>query len=475
LATEKSRFEDPSGDWPIAASDPFRLHFENLPDPAYLWVGDGDRFRIRACNLAARRLRHARTNEVVELATERFMADPEFVADIRTCLETGAAVTRETSYSYLLTGVNRHVAVSFVPVAADMVVVQTRDVTEHRLAVERLRESVARYELSAEGSHEGLWEWDLKTDGIYLSPTWKALMGYTDGDPGSDLTSVTALVHPDDVDGMWEAVTSHLEQRVSYDREFRLRHRDGHYVWVHAMGQAIWDESGEPVRMAGSIRDITEARRTEQEVIGIIESERQRIGRDLHDGLGQELTGISLGLRTLAARLAREGSPLEDDVVKLGELVQKSIVDTRRIARVLSPAFSREQRLGDTLRALAAEIDRHAGVTCHAHCTDVGAHDDPEAATHVFRIAQEAVANALRHSGAKRIEVAYGPDGNGIVLEVVDDGVGIPAKEVRTDGLGLRSMHYRARMLNGRLAVAPRASGGTRVVCRYPLKQPAKR
>jgi PAS domain S-box-containing protein len=217
-------------------------------------------------------------------------------------------------------------------------------------------------------------------------------------------------------------------------------------------------------------QDITERNRLEHEVISIGESERHRIGRDLHDSLGQELTAVSLTLQNLSQNLVREQSPHGQTVQDLTATIQKMIGETRNIARQLSPIFSTELGLCTALRALADEVNEHSDVTCHVNCSYENDIHDAEIATHFYRIAQESINNVLRHSQAQNIELRYGRDGDSLFLTVLDDGTGIPARKNRVEGIGLRNMHYRARMLRGRLEVGLRTQGGTRVLCSCPFQ-----
>ena len=217
------------------------------------------------------------------------------------------------------------------------------------------------------------------------------------------------------------------------------------------------------------VQDITEQTRLEREVISSSEDERKRIGHDLHDGLGQEITAVSLALQALSLKLGREKSPHEQTVKNITVSMQHLISEVRRFARQLSPVFSKEFGLNDALQALAKDVKEYSNVECHARGSYEHRAFDTDIAVHLYRIAQESINNAIRHSGAKNIELQYGRDGDSLFLEVLDDGTGIPTKESRVDGIGLRSMRYRARMLRGRLDVAPRLQGGTRVLCSCPI------
>src|SRR5262249_39946375 len=153
--------------------------------------------------------------------------------------------------------------VTVIPVSADTAIAHVDDVTERRRMEARLRESLQRYELAARGTADGLWDWNIATNDVYWSPRWLAILGYAEGELRPHVEGYVNLLHPDDRDPLWRHVESHLKHRTTVDIDVRLRHKDGHYIWVNSRGQAAWDEHGEPIFMAGSIRDIT-ARREAQ-------------------------------------------------------------------------------------------------------------------------------------------------------------------------------------------------------------------
>ena len=228
-------------------------------------------------------------------------------------------------------------------------------------------------------------------------------------------------------------------------------------------------KDGTVVGVSCVVQDISDHVKLEREVIAASEHERNRIGRDMHDGLGQELTGISLGLKSLSQTLEREQSPHLNFAQDLTTMIQKSITGVNRIVRDLSPGFSSDVSFSDALTVLAAEVNEHSDIKCHAHCLYEDDIHNAEIATHLYRIAQESINNALKHSGAQNIEIRYGRDGDSLFLEILDDGTGIPARESRVEGIGLKNMYYRARMLRGRLEIELRTEGGTRVLCSCPF------
>lgn len=126
-----------------------------------------------------------------------------------------------------------------------------------------LRESEERYALAVQGSRDGLWDWNVVTNAVYYSPRFKAILGYEEAEIANEFSEFESRLHPDDRDRTLAAVQNHLTQKAPYDVEYRLQTKRGDYCWIHARGQAIWDDAQQPVRMAGSISDITQRKQTD--------------------------------------------------------------------------------------------------------------------------------------------------------------------------------------------------------------------
>ncbi len=133
-----------------------------------------------------------------------------------------------------------------------------------RRVINALHKSEERFAFAVSGTNDGIWDWNIRTNEDYLSPRWKAILGYEDDELENVMETFTSLIHPADRNGVTKAVDAHLRDRLPYNEIFRLRHKEGHYIWVRARGEAIWDDQGEPVRMAGSISDISERKAAEE-------------------------------------------------------------------------------------------------------------------------------------------------------------------------------------------------------------------
>ena len=208
----------------------------------------------------------------------------------------------------------------------------------------------------------------------------------------------------------------------------------------------------------------------EREIIQIANREQNRIGGDLHDGLGQDLTEIALMLRGIDAQLRQEGSSIRLDEV-IG-LVNGAIEDPRALARGLSPVSAERDGLRAALQALAARVASRHGLPVKFEArTTQPVRLDETAATHLYRIAQEALTNALRHSLAMRVRIRLESARGALHLKVQDNGRGIGAEALggASDGLGLKIMRYRAQMLGGNLVIERGPDGGALVRCSCPL------
>jgi len=247
-------------------------------------------------------------------------------------------------------------------------------------------------------------------------------------------------------------------------------------------GVTYWDWSLLPVhdadgRVGGLILclvDVTERKRLEWEVVQAGEHERQRIGRDLHDGLGQNLAGVALLAQTLADRLRRAASPEARIAGEIADLIREASGQTRSLARGLCPVAEEPEGLTHALRDLADTTAELYEVACTYDCPEPVRVASSTVANHLYRIAQEAVSNAVRHGEPTHIVLRLVRRRGALVLTVEDDGRGLPADAESTGGMGLRTMRHRAGRIGGLLEVWPRPGGGTVVSCILSHQEPGE-
>ena len=213
------------------------------------------------------------------------------------------------------------------------------------------------------------------------------------------------------------------------------------------------------------IRDVTDRRRIEEEVLEISEREQRRISQNLHDDLGQKLTGIAFLGQALAQRLDGAAGELSEDATRIAQQANEAINSARRLARELYPVNLARNDLESALAELVAGVESYSGITCEMSSDITVPLKDHQIMTHLYRIAQEALNNAVRHSGAREINVKLTIRPELTQLEVYDDGVGMPEDLISVMGMGLHNMKYRANAIRGSLEIGSRIKGGTGIIC----------
>jgi signal transduction histidine kinase len=218
-------------------------------------------------------------------------------------------------------------------------------------------------------------------------------------------------------------------------------------------------------------RNEAEARNLQKELLEITDTEQRRIGHDLHDGLGQHLTGIAFMSKLMEQRLTTKAVPEAEDARKIAGLVNKAIGWTRDLARGLAPVdLDQEEGLASALKQVAESAHELYGMPCRFEMSGDTHFRNPPVAIHLYRIAQEALNNAIKHAKARDIMVRLTRTPGVITISVEDDGKGFDPLSIQTGGMGLRIMRYRAKMINGNLEVRKRPGGGTVVACSCALK-----
>jgi PAS domain S-box-containing protein len=571
--------------------DLFRVHFDNLPRPAYIWRRKGDDFVLITYNRAAGDLQCSNVAALVGKTASELQAgsNHDLFADLERCATHNVIVKREIQYRYISTHALRDLDVMIVPLSKDIVVLHTEDITERRRTEHALRDSEQKYRTIVDTAHEGILASNLDSEITYANRRAAEMLGYTP----EEMLGRSSL---DFIDPSWHDEAKRLRdefRRGERSRgDFRLRHRSGAEVWVSAAVSQLQDATGQltgliymnvditerkraeqalresesrvralldanpdlivrltrdgtyldvhstdprvsyhlPLTMhdfigrnvremfepefareherhrlaalatgrvqrweyvrkdpRGSlrhiearfvksgddevvvtVRDFTERVELEREVIASSERERTRIGQDLHDGLAQLLIGVKLLLAALGDKLELAGSPYREDADRAVELVSHAITQTSELAHGLNP-IPKRGRLCDALRQLARQSEQLLGVPCEVVHAETPPSLSDTAATHLYRIAQEAITNAVKHGKATRIEIDCSRVDGRLELTVADNGCGITEAAAERGGLGLHIMNYRARNIGGDLSVLPRVGGGTLVRCRAPL------
>jgi signal transduction histidine kinase len=299
-----------------------------------------------------------------------------------------------------------------------------------------------------------------------------------------------------------------MEKGRAPDRRWHLR-KDGTRIWVDGVMTRLDDPDGAPRGFAKIARDATDLREAEDEIrhardemeqrviertqdvlatnaelertmgqrqqlerelLEISEREKRRIGEDLHDMVCQELTATALYLKSTAKKLATKAPEAAETLEQSAQTVNRNVVIARELARGLQAVELTASGLKNALRDLAAAACQNTGIKCHFKAARGATVADDTVALHLYRVAQEAVTNAVKHSGARNILISFDHDKNHVCVSVQDDGKGF-APEKKRKGLGLHMMRYRANALGGELKVERRKTGGMDITCVIPIKR----
>ena len=339
-----------------------------------------------------------------------------------------------------------------------------RDITERQRAAAALHQSEERLRAILDTVLDAIITIDRRGKITGVNPAAVRMFGYAEAEMvGQNVSLLMPSPYREEHDGHLARYDRTGEARIiGIGREVSARRKDG---IVFPIDLRV-GEVDHLHLFTGVIRDITERKRLETEVLRITEAERQRVAADLHDGICQELVGIQYLAILLLRDLQKTGPALVPQAARIEEALIQAIAHSRQLARGLSPVVGDGHGLMHALRQLAETTAEVRRMHCVFQCPEPVLIENPVAANELYRIAQEAVLNALRHGHAQRISVRLSAAEGGLRLAVLDNGRGLPADVSHAPGMGLRVMQYRAGLIGGHVTFQPRRAGGTEVVCR---------
>lgn len=345
--------------------------------------------------------------------------------------------------------------------------VQQAERIEGRRTQTALRDSEARLRAILQTAVEGIITIDERGVIETFNPAAENIFGYAAAEViGRNVNVLMPAPYRREHDGYLANYqrTGHAKI-IGIGREVVGRRKDGS---TFPMDLAVSEVRLEDRRLfTGFVRDITERKRLEKEILEISDLEQRRIGQGLHDGLCQHLAGIELMSEVLARNLKKQAIPAATQATKITEHLREAIAETRRLARGLSPVSLETNGLMSALQELVAAVEKLFNIECRFQCGEPVLVGDNSAATHVYRIAQEAINNAIRHGKAKTVVVTLTRQKDEARLIVSDNGVGM-AKVIKNDaGMGLQIMKYRAGMIGATLDIKSPPGQGTTVTCMF--------
>jgi PAS domain S-box-containing protein len=341
----------------------------------------------------------------------------------------------------------------------------SEEVAERKQTAQALRSSEEQLRLMiANVKDYAIFMLDAKGDVVSWNEGAQRLTGYRESEIlGQPLSR---LFPEEDVqaDRPREAIETAAIQGSFEDEGLRVR-KDATRFWGVLVLTALKDPKGALQGFSVSLHDVTRRKQLEDEVLEASEGERRRIGRDLHDELGQELTGIAFLSKELEDTLAARQLPESSDAASIVGHINRAIDRTRTLSKGLAPVELEAEGLMTALADLGRHVEDVFKINCEFRCDPPILIHDAAVAVNLYRIAQEAVSNAIRHGRARNITIDLRLTGNQDVLTVTDDGIGIRLGASSSKGMGLRVMAYRSRSIGGSLRVQRDPKGGTVVSC----------
>jgi two-component system, chemotaxis family, CheB/CheR fusion protein len=297
------------------------------------------------------------------------------------------------------------------------------------------------------------------------------MFGYSAADViGKNVSMLMPQPYRDEHEGYVQRYLETGERHVIGTSRIVLGQRRDGTTFPIDLGLSEIKQSDGRLLFTGILVDISERRTLEREVLDIATHEQQRIGRDLHDTTGQELTGLSYLAQSLAESLRTKNPAEANKAARLVTGLESALSQVRGIAKGLIPVDLDSEGLMAALQALAKRTEADTGIPCEFHCDPAVLLEDSQVATQLFLIAREAVNNCVKHARASQIRLTLEVVNSDAMLRVWDNGIGI-RKEGRVNGIGLHIMAYRAGAMNGTINIERNEAGGTRVVCRISLKK----
>lgn len=330
----------------------------------------------------------------------------------------------------------------------------------------KLEQQAESFKVIANTAHESIFLVD--PDGIirYANPAASSLFGYTVKEMAGE--NIKMLMPPQFREKDDHSIASFLQtgikQMIGRRHQLTAQRKDGSRFPLSLVVAEI--RLKHTHLYAGVIHDLSIQQKLQREIFEIPERERLRIGEELHDGLGQQLTGLSMLAESLLNKASR---PEHELASQLASGLYEALTQVRAMSRGLMPIQIDADGFEISLQEITESIEQQSHIPIKLHVDDRVQIANDSTATHLYRIVQESLNNAVKHASASQINVSLVKEQDNGLLEVTDDGIGIPVDLENSPGLGLNIMRHRCGLFDGEITINPAGKRGTRVRCRFPI------
>ena len=353
------------------------------------------------------------------------------------------------------------------------------DITERKDAEESLRRKEMELKEAQRLAEVGSWQWDPDTDTVVWSEELYRIARRDPSLPAVNYKEHAQLYTRESWDRLRGAVEAALHTGAPYELVLEMVRADGTHRWVTARGEAHRDSAGHVARLRGTVQDITERKLAEEalssvngRLIEAQESERARIARDLHDDIGQRLAVLAVTLEHVKGLLPDASGEALGCLDALQEQAAEIISGVQGLSHELHPPRLLHLGVAAAMRGFCGELSGQKNVEIDFRCENVPASVPPDVSLCLFRVLQEALHNAVRHSRVRQFKVHLGGTCDAVHLTIRDDGVGFDVDVAsRGLGLGLTSMRERLKLVGGELCIESQSACGTTVLARAPVRR----
>lgn len=332
--------------------------------------------------------------------------------------------------------------------------------------------------LAAQGSQMGLWYWNEATNELFWDAKTRAMYG-APADGEVTLETFYRALHPDDVERVTRIWRHALEHGLPYETEFRSHRPDDTTRWLYARGSGYYDDAAKPICMVGVVFDMTERKEIERErlelsgrLIRAQEEERSRLARELHDDFSQRMAVQAVELQTILDGVGNSQPNISEHLRELLNRVKEIGADLHMLSHDLHSSKLEILGLSRSVSSFCREFSKQHQIQIDFNQAALPETIPPETALCLFRVVQEGIQNANKHSRASQVEVRLTGSPAGISLILSDNGVGFDlSQNYTTNGIGILSMKERARMLFGTFEIQSEPMKGTRITVNIPIKK----
>jgi two-component system sensor kinase FixL len=373
-----------------------------------------------------------------------------------------SGVISEISISEIQSPFVRASGIAFV---ATLLVVLLASVTYFRVT-RPWAEQAETFHILAKTAHEAIFLIDVNGIIQFVNPAAETLFGYLGKELlGKNIKQLMPSPHRELHDSyIKNYLQTGIKKVMGKGRQLLGQRKDGSQFPMYlSVGEIQLEHSH---LFAGLILDLSTQQKLQREILAIPAREQQRIGEELHDGLGQQLTGLSM----LAQSLLNKASKPEHELAsQIASGLHEALTQLRALARGLVPIQIYADGFMISLKEITESIEQQSNIPIKLQIDNVVLLFDDATATHLYRIVQESLNNAVKHADASRINVSLKIDQNHGVLEIIDNGIGMPPDLEDSSGLGLNIMKHRCGLFDGEITINPAGERGTKVCCRFPI------